>query len=104
MIHSVIPATPSQQQQPLGDTFYTIEEAAQITGLRPMTLWGYLSSKKIMRSKIGGTTRIRASELRKLIVDNPEPSARSENLKKARKAQAEEREARKRKKAKRVRR
>jgi len=96
---TAIPATP-QQDLPLGDRFYTVDKAADITGLKPMTLWGYLATKKLMRTKIGGTTRIRASELRKLIVDDPPRSERSaKRMQKARAARVEQVESDKRKKA-----
>jgi excisionase family DNA binding protein len=49
----------------------TVDEAAEIVRLRPMTLWGLLNGGKLLRTKVGGKTFIRESELQKLIVDLP---------------------------------
>jgi Helix-turn-helix domain len=50
---------------------FTVDEAAEIVRLRPMTLWGLLNGGKLLRTKVGGKTFIRESELQKLIVDLP---------------------------------
>jgi hypothetical protein len=50
---------------------FTIDEAAEIVRLRPMTLWGMLNGGKLVRTKVGGKTFIRESELQKLIHDLP---------------------------------
>lgn len=48
---------------------YSIPQAAEITTLSKWTLWKYLTEGRITRTKIGGRTVIRESELLKLIKD-----------------------------------
>jgi helix-turn-helix protein len=63
--------TKEHKEMLLGEPVYTVPEASAATGLSPWTLWDYLKCGKIMRSKIGGRTVIRESELKKLLVDKP---------------------------------
>jgi predicted DNA-binding transcriptional regulator AlpA len=59
-----------------GEAVYRIPEASKLTGLSEWTLWDYLKCGKIMRSKLGGHTVIRESELKKLLVDQPAAKAK----------------------------
>jgi len=59
----------------LTEELYTVREASKLPWLRASywTLWDYLKSGRLMRTKVGGKTLIRRSELEKLIVDVPKP-------------------------------
>jgi hypothetical protein len=48
---------------------YSVKDAAAAIGLSPWTLWDKLKKGELMRTKVGGRTVIRESELRKLIRD-----------------------------------
>jgi hypothetical protein len=53
----------------LDEELYTVPDGAKQLQVSPWTLWKALSDGEIMRTKVRGRTFIRASELRKLIVD-----------------------------------
>ena len=53
------------------EKLYGVEEAAKALGISHWTVWAKLKSGEILRTKIGGRTVIRESELEKLIVDKP---------------------------------
>ena len=57
----------------LTEELYTVPEASELTRLAYWTIWDYLKRGKLMRTKVGGKTMIRRSELEKLIVDIPKP-------------------------------
>jgi hypothetical protein len=54
----------------ISERIYTVKEAAAETRLSPWSLWDYLKKGVIRRTKIGGKTFIRESELLKLIKEN----------------------------------
>jgi len=60
----------------LTEELYTVREASELPWLRLKywTLWDYLKSGRLMKTKVGGKTMIRRSELEKLIVDVPKPN------------------------------
>ncbi|MGB8834929.1 MAG: helix-turn-helix domain-containing protein [Candidatus Sulfotelmatobacter sp.] len=50
------------------DTLLSVEEAAKrLGGLSKWTIHGWLSKGKLQRTKVGGRTMIRESELQKVI-------------------------------------
>jgi helix-turn-helix protein len=51
------------------ETLYTVNEAARALRLSPWTLWDHLKQGLLVRTKIGGKTFLRESELKKLIRD-----------------------------------
>ena len=51
------------------EKMYSVPEAAEVLGISTWTIYAYLSSAKLKRSKIGSRTVIRESELEKLIED-----------------------------------
>ena len=53
------------------EKLYSVNEAAEELRISPWTLWAKLKNKQLVRSKVGGRTVIRESELAKLIVDQP---------------------------------
>ena len=53
------------------EKLYSVKEAADELRISPWTLWAKLKNREIVRSKVGGRTVIRESELEKLIVDQP---------------------------------
>jgi hypothetical protein len=53
----------------LDEEIYTVPDGAKELQISPWTLWKRLQEGDIVRTKIGGRTFVRASELRKLIVD-----------------------------------
>jgi len=62
------------------EKLYTVREAGALDWLRlkEWTLWAMLKDGRLLRTKVGGKTLIRESELRKLISDSgnepkPEP-------------------------------
>jgi len=60
------------------ERLYSVREASELPwlGLAYWTLWNYLRTGKVQRTKVGGKTMIRESELAKLIVDeSPKPAA-----------------------------
>jgi len=57
----------------LTEELYTVREASALTRLAYWTIWDYLKRGVLMRTKVGGKTMIRRSELEKLIVDVPKP-------------------------------
>lgn len=68
----------TEEHKPMlfGEPIYTVPQAAEQTGLSPWTIWDKLKRGELMRSKLGGRTVIRESELRKLLVDCPAQAAR----------------------------
>lgn len=54
---------------------YTVREASELPWLRLKywTLWHHLKTSRLMKTKVGGKTLIRRSELDKLDVDVPKP-------------------------------
>ena len=62
------------------DTLFSVEEAAKrLGGLSKWTIHGWLSKGKLQRTKVGGRTMIRESELQKVIEDggkSPAPNRR----------------------------
>jgi excisionase family DNA binding protein len=61
------------------DTLFSVEEASKrLGGLSKWTIHGWLSKGKLQRTKVGGRTMIRESELQKVIEDggkSPAPRA-----------------------------
>jgi len=55
---------------------YSVEEAAEAVRVSVWTIWGKLKTGELLRSKVGGRTVIRESELAKLIVDRPQAAKR----------------------------
>jgi excisionase family DNA binding protein len=53
------------------EKLYSVEEAAKALGISHWTVWSKLKNGDLRRTKIGGRTVIRESELKKLIVDQP---------------------------------
>jgi excisionase family DNA binding protein len=51
------------------EKMYSVPEAAEVLGISTWTIYSYLSSGKLARSKIGSRTVVRESELEKLIED-----------------------------------
>jgi excisionase family DNA binding protein len=51
------------------EKLYDVPEAAETTKLSEWTIWAYLKDGKLKRTKVGGRTVIRESELQKLIRD-----------------------------------
>jgi Helix-turn-helix domain len=57
-----------------GDKLYSPKAAKEFLHLKShLTIYKWLSQKKMQRTKIGGKTLIRESELLKLIVDGAPP-------------------------------
>jgi excisionase family DNA binding protein len=53
------------------EKLYLVNEAAELVRVSPWTIWAKLKNGELLRTKVGGRTVIRESELRKLIVDQP---------------------------------
>jgi excisionase family DNA binding protein len=53
------------------EKLYLVNEAAELVRVSPWTIWAKLKSGELLRTKVGGRTVIRESELQKLIVDQP---------------------------------
>ena len=53
------------------EKLYLVNEAAAIVRVSPWTIWAKLKNGELLRTKVGGRTVIRESELQKLIVDQP---------------------------------
>jgi hypothetical protein len=60
----------------LSETLYTVNEAAARMRLSPWTLWDHLKKGLLIRTKVAGKTFLRESELKKLIVDQVNPTTR----------------------------
>ena len=58
------------------EKMYSVEEAAKALGISYWTVWAKLKNGTLLRTKIGGRTVIRESELQKIIVDQPKPKVR----------------------------
>jgi len=54
------------------EKLYGVEEAAQALGISHWTIWAKLKNGELLRTKVGGRTVIRESQLEKLIVDRPQ--------------------------------
>jgi len=50
---------------------YRVPEAAEALCVSPWTIWAKLKNGTLRRTKIGGVTVIRESELQRLMVDQP---------------------------------
>jgi excisionase family DNA binding protein len=59
------------------EKLYSVEEAAKALGISYWTIWAKLKNGTLLRTKIGGRTVIRESELQKIIVDQPKPKPRN---------------------------
>jgi excisionase family DNA binding protein len=53
------------------EKLYLVSEAAELVRVSPWTIWAKLKNGELLRTKVGGRTVIRESELQKLIVDQP---------------------------------
>jgi excisionase family DNA binding protein len=53
------------------EKLYLVNEAAEVVRVSPWTIWAKLKNGELLRTKVGGRTVIRESELQKLIVDQP---------------------------------
>jgi excisionase family DNA binding protein len=53
------------------EKLYRVDEAAKALGVSYWTIWGWLKRGILLRTKVGGRTVIRESELSKLVVDQP---------------------------------
>ena len=53
------------------EKLYLVNEAAELVRVSPWTIWAKLKNGELLRTKVGGRTVIRESELQKLIVDQP---------------------------------
>lgn len=53
------------------EKLYLVNEAAELVRISPWTIWAKLKKGELLRTKVGGRTVIRESELQKLIVDQP---------------------------------
>jgi hypothetical protein len=62
------------------EQMYSIPEAAEITTLSEDTLWQHLRTGRLVRTKIGGRTVIRESELQKLIQDQEKGARPDRNI------------------------
>jgi excisionase family DNA binding protein len=52
------------------EELYSIEEAARrLGGISPWTIHAWLSQGRLQRTKVGGRTMIRASELQRVVED-----------------------------------
>jgi excisionase family DNA binding protein len=59
------------------EKLYSVQAAAEkLGGLSKWTIYAYLSSGKLKRTKVGGRTMIRESELMRLIHDETPAEAR----------------------------
>jgi excisionase family DNA binding protein len=53
------------------EKLYGVEEAAEALGITNWTVWAKLKNGDLRRTKVGGRTLIRESELQRLIIDQP---------------------------------
>ena len=53
------------------EKLYLVNEAAELVRVSSWTIWAKLKNGELLRTKVGGRTVIRESELQKLIVDQP---------------------------------
>jgi excisionase family DNA binding protein len=54
-----------------GDRLFSVTEAASLLRISPWTVRSWLTQKRIRRTKVGGRTLIRMSELRRVVTDDP---------------------------------
>jgi len=58
------------------ETLYSVKEAAQrLGGISPWTIHAWLSKGRLQRTKVGGRTMIRESELARIIQDGGKSAA-----------------------------
>lgn len=50
----------------------SVKQVAQMLGVSPWTIRAWLSQGKMRRTKVGGRTMIRSSELQKVIYEEPD--------------------------------
>jgi excisionase family DNA binding protein len=63
------------------EKLYSVQAAAEkLGGLSKWTIYAYLSSGKLKRTKVGGRTMIRESELMRLIHDETPAEAAERNI------------------------
>jgi len=53
------------------EKLFLVTEAAAMVRVSPWTIWAKLKNGELLRTKVGGRTVIRESELHKLIIDQP---------------------------------
>jgi excisionase family DNA binding protein len=53
------------------EKLYSVDDAAALLQISHWTIWAKLKSGELMRTKVGGRTVIRESELKRMIVDKP---------------------------------
>ena len=58
------------------ERLYSVAEAAEALRISYWTVWAKLKDGTLKRTKVGGRTVIRESELQKLIVDQPAKGAK----------------------------
>lgn len=63
------------------EKLYSVYGAAEVLGVSHWTIWAKLKTGELLRTKVGGRTVIRESELEKLIVDRPLTVARAASIK-----------------------
>jgi excisionase family DNA binding protein len=52
------------------ETLWTVQDAAKYLHVNKITVYRWLAEGKVMRTKVGGRTLIRESELLRIIEDN----------------------------------
>lgn len=72
------------------EKLYSVDEAAEALGISYWTVWGKLKNGELRRTKVGGRTVIRESELQRLIVDLPLKPLKAYKRKAARTVEAAE--------------
>jgi hypothetical protein len=69
-------------QELIVENLFSVKESARkLGGISPWTVYSWLSQGKLQRTKVGGRTMIRESELARVIRDgekSPEPPAHGE--------------------------
>jgi hypothetical protein len=70
------------------DPLYSVKGGAVLLGISHWTLWDHLKCGRIKRTKVGGRTMIRESELLKLVRDESATEAAERNIARERKSQA----------------
>jgi excisionase family DNA binding protein len=62
------------------ERLFTVRQAAEALTVSPWTVWGMLKRGELLRSKVGGRTVIRESELAKLVRDIEQPKRDAASL------------------------